>query len=214
MMLTSVDALAELAEGLRDDEIHVWQVDYQPMQGRTVLRRVLAAYLGVHADEVALIEGEYGRPWLAPPLPLSLGFNWSHSGHYALIAIGRHIIPGIDLERRRARPRALEIAQRYFTPEETASLAELPIERRHELFLVLWTAKEAVLKAVGRGLGFGLDRLNIVSNCGKIALQRLDGDDVSQWQLHALTSQPGLVGALAWRGEPRRVRLGELVSVG
>ena len=30
----------------------------------------------------------------------SLGFNWSHSGDQALIAVGRHIMPGVDLEYR------------------------------------------------------------------------------------------------------------------
>lgn len=210
MIVTPVETLAKLADGLRDDEIHVWHVHYARQQGRAPLRRVLAAYLGVHDHDVKLTEGAHGRPTLAPSLDASLGFNWSHSGQHALIAIGRHVTPGVDVERQRQRPRALEIAQRYFTREESDALAALPAEQRHAAFLELWTAKEAVLKAIGRGIAFGLDRLNIVGDADVIALDRLDGDDVREWQLRRLRFEPALLGALAWRGEAKQVRCGFL----
>lgn len=210
MIVTPVGTFAKLAVGLRDDTIHVWQVHYEPTHGRAVLRRVLATYVGVHADDILLTDGEHGRPSLAPSLMPSLGFNWSHSGNHALIAVGKNVVPGIDVERRRDRPRALEIAQRYFTREESDALASLPTEQRHVAFLELWTAKEAVLKAIGRGIAFGLDRLNIVGCADDLALDRLDGDDVTRWQLRRLSLEPDLIGALAWRGEPRHIRCGLL----
>lgn len=206
MAPTTLETLAKLAEGLRDDEVHVWQIQYQRCQGRTPLRRVLAAYLGMHADDVILTEEEHGRPSLAPALDQSLGFNWSHSGNHALIAVGRHVKPGVDVERLRPRPRALEIAQRYFTSEEVRALLALQSEQRHTAFLELWTAKEAVLKAVGRGIAFGLDRLHIVCTPDELALARLQGEEVGQWQLQRLALKAGLIGALAWKGEPRPVR--------
>jgi 4'-phosphopantetheinyl transferase len=207
MIATHAQTLANAAEHLRDDEIHVWQLDYRPQHGRGPLRTVLSAYLGINADRVALIDGEYGRPALADVHDPSLGFNWSHSGEHALIAIGRRITPGIDLERRRARPRALEIAERYFSADETAALAALPAAARDAAFLELWTAKEAVLKALGRGLAFGLDRLSIASTADRLTLQRLEGDAVDAWQLQRLAVDAALVAALAWRGDARRVRL-------
>ena len=210
MIVTPVETLAKLAEGLRDDEIHVWHVRYDRQHGRDPLRRVLAAYLGRHADDVVLTDGEHGRPALAPALDSSLGFNWSHSGQHALIAVGEHVTPGVDVERQRERPRALEIAQRYFTREESVALAALPADQRHAAFLELWTAKEAVLKAIGRGIAFGLDRLNIVSESDGLALDRLDDHDVNEWQLRRLRFEPDLLGALAWRGERRDVRCGFL----
>ncbi|HEV2680466.1 MAG TPA: 4'-phosphopantetheinyl transferase superfamily protein [Rhodanobacter sp.] len=207
MIATHAQTLANVAEHLRDDEIHVWQLDYRPQHGRGPLRRVLGAYLDIDADRVVLINGEYGRPALADAHDPSLGFNWSHSGEHALIAIGRQITPGIDLERRRARPRALEIAERYFSVDETAALTALPVAARDEAFLELWTAKEAVLKALGRGLAFGLDRLSIASTTDRLFLQRLEGDAVDAWQLQRLVVDPTLVAALAWRGDARRIRL-------
>lgn len=212
MTATHAQTLANLAEHLRDDEIHVWQLDYRPSHGRGPLHSVLGAYLGVGADRVTLIDGEHGRPALAGGHDQSLGFNWSHSGNRALIAIGRRIAPGIDLEHLRARPRAMEIARRYFSTAEAQALATLPATARDAAFLEIWTAKEAVLKALGRGLAFGLDRLSIASVAGQLILQRLEGDDADAWQLQRLAVDAGLVAAVAWRGGVRRIRLGTLAS--
>ncbi|MEO8997671.1 MAG: 4'-phosphopantetheinyl transferase superfamily protein [Rhodanobacter sp.] len=212
MTATHAQTLANVAEHLRDDEIHVWQLDYRPQQGREPLRSVLGAYLGIEAIRVTLIDGEHGRPALTDAHDPSLGFNWSHSGNHALIAVGRRITPGIDLECVRVRPRALEIARRYFSKEETAALMAVPAAARDAAFLDMWTAKEAVLKALGRGLAFGLDRLSIASTPDQLILQRLEGDDVAAWQLRRLAVDTTLVAALAWRGEKRRIRLGALAS--
>jgi 4'-phosphopantetheinyl transferase len=212
MIATHALTLAKLAEHLRDDEIHVWRLDYLPQQRRAPLRDVLGAYLGVSGDQVMLTHGEYGRPALAKSHDQPLGFNWSHSGNQALIAIGRGIEPGIDIERLRSRPRALEIAARYFSDDEAAALAALPASVRPTAFLELWTAKEAVLKALGRGLAFGLDRLSVAQGADQPVLRRLEGDDVDAWQLQRLPVDAALVAALAWRGDKRQIRLGALAS--
>jgi 4'-phosphopantetheinyl transferase len=202
--------LAKLAERLRDDEIHVWRLDYRPQHRRAPLREVLGAYLGIAAGQVSLTHGEYGRPALAKTHDPSLGFNWSHSGNHALIAVGRGVAPGIDLELLRPRPRALEIAARYFSDDEAEALAALPADSRAAAFLELWTAKEAVLKALGRGLAFGLDRLTIDRNTDCLTLRRLEGEDVGTWQLQRLPVDDALVAALAWRGGTRCIRLGTI----
>ncbi len=212
MIATHAQPLANVAEHLRDDEIHVWWLDYQPSHGRNPLRRVLGSYLGWPADRVQLIDGEHGRPALVQRDGSRLDFNWSHSGEHALIAIARDVAPGIDLERQRRRPRALEIASRYFHVDEAAALARLPPEQRDAAFLQLWTAKEAVLKAIGRGLAFGLDRLSIARSVDQLVLQQLEGDHVDAWQLRPLPVAQTHVATLAWRGDARDIRFGTLAS--
>jgi 4'-phosphopantetheinyl transferase len=204
---------AKVAEPLRDDEIHVWWLDYRREHGRAPLRAVLAAYLGEPPEALVFAEGEHGRPALAAPHD-GLAFNWSHSGGRAVLAVARGIAPGIDLERLRPRPRALEIAGRYFCADEAAALAALPPAQRDDAFLALWTAKEAVLKATGRGLAFGLDRLHFAMSPTAVRLLRLDGDDAGAWQLHPLDPDPGHVATLAWRGPPRRIRRRALAADG
>ncbi|WEN15519.1 4'-phosphopantetheinyl transferase superfamily protein [Rhodanobacter sp. AS-Z3] len=215
MIATSELALANVADTLRDDEIHVWLLEYQPSLGRLPLCSVLASYLGSSEERVELTNGEHGRPALAANHDQSLGFNWSHSGNQALIAVARRLSPGIDLERVRPRPRALALAQRFFSPHEAASLAALTESEQTMAFLELWTAKEAVVKALGRGIAFGLDRFSVTrGEAGQLELDYLLDDDASAWQLQQLALGPELVAALAWRGGPRRIRVGRLFSQG
>lgn len=205
MPLVSVIDPAEAAEQLRADVLHVWRLSYDARHRRAPLRALLGAYLGVPGDAVALTDDAHGRPRLALPRHGGLDFNWSHSGDCALVAIGRDIMPGVDVERRRERPQALAIARRYFSADEAAWLASLVPVQRTEAFLALWTAKEAVLKALGRGLAFGLHRLHIASDAQGLRLCRLEGDDAAAWQLERLSIDAEHVAALAWRGPPRTI---------
>ncbi|HEV2540661.1 MAG TPA: 4'-phosphopantetheinyl transferase superfamily protein [Frateuria sp.] len=210
MNLADGTPLAKVAEHLRDDEVHVWRLPFTPAQGRAPLLALLGAYLGRDAGSVRLVSGEYGRPALAEAS--ALDFNWSHSGSLALAALARGTAPGIDVERVRPRPRAWALAQRYFTPAEVAALSRLAPDEREAAFLRLWTAKEAVLKAMGRGLAFGLHRLDIECDVGMPRLRALEGDDAARWQLHALPAGEDCVATLAWRGEARQVRLWSLAA--
>jgi 4'-phosphopantetheinyl transferase len=210
--MTAAHTLAptEAASLLQDDEIHVWHLAYQPSNRRVPLLSILAAYLDIAMDRVVLVENGHGRPELSTTHASPLDFNWSHSGDQALIAIGRHISLGIDLEQRRERARALEIAERYFGAAEVAVLRARTPAERSACFLEMWTAKEAVLKALGRGIAFGLHRLDIGIDHGAISLRRFEGEDAGAWRLHKLSIDPTLIAAIAWRGDIRRVRLFKL----
>jgi 4'-phosphopantetheinyl transferase len=197
--------VAKVAEHLGSDELHIWRMSYDRHQGRAPLRDLLAAYLRVSADDVHLVESEHGRPELAAGHASALRFNWSHSGDQAVLAVGMGTQPGIDIERLRPRPRALDIAQRYFDAAETQALEAIAEDVRGAAFLELWTAKEAVLKALGRGLAFGLHRLRIAMHSDRLHLRWLDDDDAQAWQLQRLSLDAAHVGSIAWRDGPRRL---------
>src|SRR5690349_7344588 len=200
--LTDVPAIAARLDA---SALHVWRLRYDPRHGRAPLRALLGAYLDLPPGAVELAECAHGRPRLAGTLAGKLDFNWTHSGDCALVAIGRDVTPGIDVERRRTRPRGLDIARRYFAPDEAEWLASQPPEDRDEAFLTLCTGKEAVLKALGRGLAFGMHRLAIGREMERLRLLRLEGDEAATWQLQPLDVDRNHVAALAWRGAPRRV---------
>lgn len=206
MMTTDGHTPANVAKQLGDDDIHVWRLSYDHHDGRGPLLAMLGAYLDRPAHQVTLVDGEHGRPMLDAPDGDTLSFNWSHSHDQALIAIARGVLPGVDLERLRPHPKALPIARRYFSPDETTALEALPEGHRDRAFLELWTAKEAVLKALGRGLAFGLHRLSIGGPSDLPVLGRLEGHEAHLWQLHRLVLDDAHVGTLAWQGAPRRVR--------
>jgi 4'-phosphopantetheinyl transferase len=197
-------------EVLADDAVHVWHFACRRAQGRAPLLALLARYTGT--DDTVLVIGEHGRPRLAQP-QAGLDFNWSHSGELAVLAVARGIAPGIDVECARQRPRAMELARRFFHAEETAALLALPQADRSAAFFELWTAKEAVLKATGRGISFGLDRLRVRRD-DRLQLAWLDGDEATAWQLHALALGEGCTAALAWRGGPRRIVVRALATPG
>ncbi len=127
--------------------------------------------------------------------------SWSHSGHGLLMALGRNTIVGVDLEYERPRKQVMALAHRYFHPDEAAWLEERIDEAtRQSAFIRLWCAKEAVLKAHGRGLAFGLDRLRFDEIDGRLQLAACDAPlgDASHWQLRELVPHAGYRAALAW----------------
>jgi len=203
---------SKLTEPLPADEVRVYLLPRPHGGGRAPLLALLGAQLGVAPGDVQLVDGEHGRPALAPRHAAAFDFNWSHSGEWALVALARGIAPGIDLEVPRPRARALELARRFFSAEEAAWLAGLPEDAQLAGFLDLWTAREAVLKALGRGIAFGLDKLAFRRDGAGIRLLRLEGDDARHWQVHRLEPGAGMHAALAWRGPPRRLRVATLAE--
>ncbi len=75
---------------------------------------------------------------------------------------------GVDIEHIDPKSDSMEIATRWFTRQEAASLAALPdlasdsdTNARSNLFFRYWTRKEAVAKADGRGLILSLDSFDV-----------------------------------------------------
>lgn len=162
-------------------------------------RRWLAEQLGDAA--LSVWRDERQRPHLGPPHQ-DYDCNWSHSGERLLVALAPRARIGVDLERLHRRPRALQVARRYFTAREADWLAAQA--DRDLAFLRLWCAKEAVLKAHGHGLSFGLHRLRFEADGDGLHLAECDAElgAPGQWRLQEIAPGEGYLGALAWRPEP------------
>lgn len=188
------------------DEIQLWLFRDRAL-GEAPLQRLLSGQLDVPASSLSFVRGPHGKPALAAPTPLH--FNLSHSGELTLIALSARHETGVDIEfSNRARP-VHALARRYFTSAEADALDALPPERALEVFLALWSCKEAVLKALGRGIAFGLHRLefklDITGEPDHLAAIADNVGDPSEWQLRRLRLGTA-GGALAWRGAPVPVR--------
>ncbi len=108
---------------------------------------------------------------------------------------------------------AAELAARYFTPAEADALRALAEADLNLAFLRLWCAKEAVLKAHGHGISFGLQRLEFAPvQAGDVltaAPLRLVACDPQlgapeHWTLHQWQPHPHYLAAVAWRPRPTR----------
>jgi len=208
-LLAAADfALATPPPPLAADAIHVWYFRSVAKAGHsTLLTRLLAGYLGIPHAHLVIERDGYGKPHLTGPHAASMQFNLSHSGSSLIVALSRNQAVGVDIEDGlRDRP-WLALAERYFAPAEYERLARLPEADLAERFIALWSCKEAVLKALGRGIAFGLHRLRFEWDAGG-QLARLAGIDAeagpaAEWRVVRLAPAAGVAGALAWRGPDR-----------
>jgi 4'-phosphopantetheinyl transferase len=149
---------------LEPGKIHVWRL--QTDGSGKALRTILGAYVGADPGGMRLTTGSRGKPRLDPGSQEEwLRFNLSHTHGQTLLALARDREVGIDVERI-APDRAIStIADELFSVREAAFLRSLPPPERIAGFFRLWTRKEAVLKALGTGLGLGppLDEIDVRS---------------------------------------------------
>ncbi|HET6434243.1 MAG TPA: 4'-phosphopantetheinyl transferase superfamily protein [Xanthomonadaceae bacterium] len=158
----------------------------------------LEPWLATRLGTVALARDARGRPRLAEG---DADVNWSHSGDLLLVALARGGQVGVDVERERPRARAVALARRFFAPAEADWLQALPAAAREVAFVRLWCAKEALLKAHGHGLSFGLHKAVFGERDGVLHLLECDAllGAPEAWFLREWAPAPGYRAALAWR---------------
>jgi 4'-phosphopantetheinyl transferase len=128
-----------------------------------LLRAALADMTGWHPAELRFDAGPHGKPGLLPSQQRGcrVHFSLSHAPGRVGCAIARGGDVGFDIEEVRL-PAPLEVAERFFSPAEVAHLRGLPPGEQEERFYVLWTLKEAYLKARGCGLSLPLGSFSLV----------------------------------------------------
>lgn len=163
---------------------------------RAMLRLILSRFTGVAPEHLTFVFGEHGKPRLETDGPC---FNLAHSGDTVVVAVaGDHV--GVDIEELRVLPNADRLARRICTPQELETLLSLPEPSRNDALLRLWTAKEAVLKALGSGIAGGMRSVEVmVDTEGQPLLLRLHGE-AAPW---SLLPSPQPVSAVATVAVPR-----------
>ena len=116
-----------------------------------LVRTLAARHAGVAPSELHVVRGELDRPAVARPAGWPGDVNASHSGRWVACGACARGRIGVDVEM--VRDVDAGLAWRVFTPEERRYVAAGGDER----FFELWTLKEALVKATGRGLQTPLD---------------------------------------------------------
>lgn len=178
---------------------------------RVALRMLLGRYLGQPAKDVQIVSDVGGKPRLTVG---DLHFNLAHSGNVTLVAVTRGCPIGVDVEQLRPVDRGVEIAARSFHPAENEAIAAASADELAACFLRIWTRKEAVLKAVGIGLGYPLDAFDVlaVNDEGAIAIAPHGMLGATQCWLQDLALQNDYVAAVATLA-PRRAAQGFTYSL-
>lgn len=117
---------------------------------RGLLRKTLSLYTGIAPDQIVFNYGAHGKPCLQVN-PDALQFNVSHSADLAVFALTTHQEIGVDIEKIEPDFRE-DVAKRFFSSQEYAQLMDLTGSARNKAFYQIWSRKEALIKAMGKGL--------------------------------------------------------------
>ena len=128
------------------------QADYYAIV-RSVQRQILAKYLGGDPRLIRIQKGLYGKPEVGNQ---KLFFNISHSADCLLVAVSSRNEVGVDIELVKERNHLPVLVDRCFALKERQYWLDLPDIDKLEFFYRFWVAKEAFVKAVGRGIALGM----------------------------------------------------------
>jgi phosphopantetheinyl transferase len=153
---------------------------------RLFLSEVLST--NIAPNKLEIIHKRDTRPKCANAPRLNLSF--SSSGMTAIACASSCYPVGIDIERYRIVENVVALAKRYFTHEEAEALANLAPSEQSKAFLHYWTAKEAGLKAIGKGIVFGLNTFCLKAN-GNLSFEIMGPPQLSKsWNLQYQTIIP------------------------
>jgi 4'-phosphopantetheinyl transferase len=159
-MVEAFHALLSDAERRRADEFRFAVDRAAYCSAHYLLRACLTLLAG--PEEWRFETDQNGKPYLHPACAKEgLQFNISHSRTKVACAIWSDGLIGVDTEDDFAGTDLLDIAARVCSEAEFGNLSKLQGQARHWAFTRLWTAKEAVAKAMGVGLSLDFRRFTL-----------------------------------------------------
>ncbi len=167
-----------------------------------LLRLILSNYVNTPADQLEFIKNAYGKPSLVNHPHLQ--FNLSHSGDFALLAVGQTYPLGIDLEHFSARPYQ-GIGQSLFSKRENELLDQVPTSLLPLSFFNIWVQKEALIKACGLGLSYPTKQFDVslLSSNSQIIEDTLHQ---CTWQMLSFMPKVGCCAAICYDMNVNEIR--------
>ena len=156
---------------------------------RAAVRMILAGYLGCEPERLRFVTGRRGQP---RPAGHSLQFSLSRSGGIGLVAVSPDPV-GADLELLRPRAGLADLIAARFAAAESACVAAGCAGSPARSFYRHWVAKEAYLKATGRGLAALRDTQLA---CGPAPVIRFRGAPEPAWTVSMPETLPRCVAAI------------------
>ena len=172
---------------------------------RTALRLNLGEILGIPPADIHFRRNSWGKLALAEPGTDRVDFSVTHTKGLSAIAISDGRPVGIDLERQRDLPDRARIAADVFGEDVARQLLALPSGKQCVLFLQLWTAAEAFVKAQGLGFAGLGGKVPIYLSTGESPQVRFREGISAEWTLDPLLPPSGFVGTVAAGRSPQAV---------
>lgn len=177
---------------------------------RGLLRQALAHVLRQDACTFEFDYSSSNKPYLSRKYnDQQITFNVSHSHGQALVAISVDRNIGIDIEKVRADVEYEKLALRFFSVAEQKALMLYPREERAAAFFATWTRKEAFVKAVGKGIAFGLSEFDVNISPKEAPLMlatRWDPEDVAKWSMANIETEKNYLATVVADGGDFQLR--------
>lgn len=156
---------------------------------RSALRHILAQYLNKRPEQISFHYSEHNKPFLPDN---RLQFNLAHSKDLAVYAVTLDTPIGIDIEKIQEEDK-FNVAARFFSDEEKSELAKFSGREKIAAFYQIWSRKEALIKANGKGLTIPLSSFSVsLDDQPRIILL-----DHQQWTIVPLDIHPDYAAATA-----------------
>ena len=162
----------------------------------------LTAWQGPLAG-IALTSARDRRPECVDAPGLCLAF--SSTGLTLMAGAWRGGFIGVDIERLRPVSQAAELARRFFLQTEIDHLAGFSGAALDAEFLRLWTIKEACLKAIGKGLDFGIQAFRVCPDGKNYRVEPPPAFGPSgRWSVTSLAAPEGCLASIVHCGADKQ----------
>ncbi|WP_179319621.1 4'-phosphopantetheinyl transferase family protein [Winogradskyella helgolandensis] len=161
---------------------------------RSFLKLLIAQRNDIEISQVYFEKTENHKPYF--PLDKTLFFNVSHAGDYAIIAIGNCEL-GVDIEYIDKHFNYADILPTVFSSEEL-SFVEMSNFKR-QTFYKLWTRKEAIVKATGKGIDDDFSKIPVLDGAHTVPSSLIN--DFKKINVFSFNLNAYYVGAFAFKGD-------------
>ncbi len=159
---------------------------------RSLLKIVCGNYINQPPSGIYFTVGEANKPELRSNAGWHI--NVSHSGNWILLAIGR-VQVGVDIEKINPQFNFQDILALSFTAEEQGYVqAHMDSQRR---FYQLWTRKEALVKATGKGMDNAFGQVPSLDGLHVVASDLIGGD--GNWVVRSFAVADDYLATLAYQ---------------
>lgn len=171
---------------------------------RAALKKILAQTLDEDPAHITIAHADQGKPYLVcNARHARIRFSVSHSHDLALIAITLDRDTGIDVEKVRADIDHENLSRRFFSPAEYEALQRCSEQTRLRAFYSVWTRKEALVKATGKGIALGLKQFDVSVEPGpgpRVLATRGELAGMPDWTLINIQTDKDYIASLAVSG--------------
>lgn len=160
---------------------------------RGVIKVLLSNYTQQNIKDILLVQGINKRPLLLNANGFDIDFNITHSEDLILFAISNNKV-GVDVEFINPDFNYNDILHACFTEEEKDWVCSSPNPR--QTFYFLWTRKEALLKATGKGISDSLKYISCIPGDNKVAVELIGSE--KEWTIKSFHVSENYIASIAY----------------